>query len=304
MIYNLSGRTDLIAFYYPWLINRLQAGFVDVRHPFDQHRVLRYSLKPEDVDAFVICTKNPLPLLRQPEPFQPYAVLLQVTITPYGKDLEPNVPRKKEIIEALRPLAGLFGRENLAVRYDPIIVNQKYTLAQHEKSFEHLIGLLHDVVNTFIISFVDEYQNTKKHHIQALTPAEIAYLGCAFGRIAQKYGVRVQTCGEAVDLSQVGIVRGNCIDPVDLARLTGKKLDWVKEKPKRPACHCADYRDIGAYNCCLHFCRYCYANYDEDQIWQRYRQHRPQSSLLIGELAADDEVIVVRPQARQITLFE
>ena len=35
MILNISGRTDIVAFYSDWLINRLKEGFVDVRNPFN-----------------------------------------------------------------------------------------------------------------------------------------------------------------------------------------------------------------------------------------------------------------------------
>lgn len=35
MILNVSSRTDIIAFYEKWLIKRVEAGFVDVRNPFN-----------------------------------------------------------------------------------------------------------------------------------------------------------------------------------------------------------------------------------------------------------------------------
>lgn len=34
MLLNVSGRTDIVAFYTPWFINRYKEGFVDVRNPF------------------------------------------------------------------------------------------------------------------------------------------------------------------------------------------------------------------------------------------------------------------------------
>lgn len=33
MILNVSGRTDIVAFYTKWFMKRMQEGFVDVRNP-------------------------------------------------------------------------------------------------------------------------------------------------------------------------------------------------------------------------------------------------------------------------------
>lgn len=51
--------------------------------------------------------------------------------------------------------------------------------------------------------------------------------------------------------------------------------------------------DIGVYNSCKHFCKYCYANYDENKVKVNFRNHDPNSSLLIGKIEKDD-VIKVR----------
>ena len=58
MILNVSGRTDIVAFYTPWFINRLKEGFVDVRNPFNPKLISRINF--DDVDAIMFCTKNPL----------------------------------------------------------------------------------------------------------------------------------------------------------------------------------------------------------------------------------------------------
>ena len=45
----VSGRTDVVAFYTPWFINRYKEGFLDVRNPFYYKNISRVYFK--DVDA-------------------------------------------------------------------------------------------------------------------------------------------------------------------------------------------------------------------------------------------------------------
>ena len=63
MILQTGMRTDIPAFYTPWLLNRLKAGFVLVRSPYAPGKVTRYSLSPSVVDLIGFCTKNPRPML-------------------------------------------------------------------------------------------------------------------------------------------------------------------------------------------------------------------------------------------------
>ena len=48
--------------------------------------------------------------------------------------------------------------------------------------------------------------------------------------------------------------------------------------------------DIGAYNSCAHFCRYCYANYDRQAVMENMKRHDPESPFLIGNLMPFDKV--------------
>ena len=58
MILNVSGRTDVVAFYSKWFMNRYREGYIDVRNPFNPNLVSRINFS--DVDAIFFCTKNPL----------------------------------------------------------------------------------------------------------------------------------------------------------------------------------------------------------------------------------------------------
>ncbi len=62
MILNVSGRTDIVAFYLEWFMNRSKEGFVDVRNSYNSKLVSR--IRFENVDAILFCTKNPIPILK------------------------------------------------------------------------------------------------------------------------------------------------------------------------------------------------------------------------------------------------
>ena len=54
-----------------------------------------YSLSPEVVDLIAFCTQNPPLMLLFLDALKPYGQYWFVTITPYGRDIEPNVPDKE-----------------------------------------------------------------------------------------------------------------------------------------------------------------------------------------------------------------
>ena len=77
-------------------------------------------------------------------------------------------------------------------------------------------------------------------------------------------------------------------------KLTGKKYKkWYARK--NVPCKCVEMVDIGVYNSCKHFCKYCYANFDEKKVNENYLKHNPNSSLLIGNLEEDD-IIKIRKE--------
>ena len=279
MILNVSGRTD-IAFYSEWFMNRYKEGYVDVRNPFYPQKVSRIYF--EDVDALLFCTKNPLPIIPYLDKIDK-PILFHVTLTPYHKDLEPNVIPKGRIIEGIKKVSEIVGPDYTYVRYDPIIINERYTIDYHLQSFDKMCHLLKGYVKHIIISFVDDYKNVNRHQqelkIKTLTDEDYQRIGEGFSKSAKACGMSVQTCAEEHDLTEYGFIKGECLSHTLAFKLTGKTgfKTW-KERP----CHCVSMVDIGVYNSCLHFCKYCYANYDEQQVKENYHNHDPNSSLLVG----------------------
>ena len=144
MILNVSGRTDIVAFYSDWFMNRYNEGFVDVRNPFNPKLVSRIYFS--DVDLIFFCTKNPLPIVDKISKIDK-PILFHVTLTPYLKDIEPNVIPKGKIINAIKKISNIIGKENIYVRYDPIFVNDKYTIEYHIKEFDKMCTLLNGYTN-------------------------------------------------------------------------------------------------------------------------------------------------------------
>lgn len=291
MILNASGRTDIIAFYSDWFFQRMKEGYLDVRNPFYPKQVSRIFFS--SVDAIVFCTKNPIPLLSHLDEIK-VPFVLQVTLTGYGKDIEPFVPDKKKIILALQEVSKKIGRENVFVRYDPIFLNKKYTVSYHIRSFRKLVAFLAPFVSCFIISFLDDYKNVNYHQkeLQTIPFKEEDYkqIGIAFSMIAKEHQVKVQTCAEKRNLTEYGFSKGSCVDLSLAYRLTGKSK-WKKwSARKNKFCECVQMVDVGVYNTCGHFCRYCYANYDEKKVSENRKKHFLDSSLLIGRLEQDDIV--------------
>lgn len=293
MILFASGRTDIPAFYSNWFINRVKAGFVDVRNPFNQNLVSRINFS--DVDLIMFCSKNPLPMIDKLKMLK-VPVLFHVTITPYSKDVEPNIPDKRLIIEGLKKLSLVLGIDNVVLRYDPIFLSDKYNVDYHIRVFDKLCKNLNGYVNKIIVSFMDEYKNVRSNKnilkYRTFTREDYKKIGEAFSKSAMDNGMSVQTCFEDEDLTEYGFVKGECLSHELAYILTGKKFKSSNVR-KEKKCECVQMVDIGDYNSCMHMCKYCYANYDEKAVSSNFKMHDDNSSLLIGSVQSDD-VIKVR----------
>lgn len=283
MIINASGRTDIVAYYMNWFVNRWNEGYFDVRNPFNPKLVSRIFVS--DVDMIVFCTKNPLPLLDTIHLFS-VPIQLQVTITGYFKDMEPQVPDKGEIIACIQKLSSYLGKENVCVRYDPILLNSKYDVDYHIRAFNKLCTILKGYVSKMIVSFVDDYKNVRNNHLDYHEPSNVEYL--KLKEAFEKNDMKIVSCME--NKYHIGDEKDCCISIKYAFERTGK---FFKEWKARD-CHCVNMVDVGAYNSCLHGCKYCYANFDSKKIVSNYKMHDVNSSLLIGHLNLDDQVKIRR----------
>lgn len=295
MILNVSGRTDIVAFYSKWFLNRLKEGYVDVRNPFNPNLVSRINF--DDVDLILFCTKNPIPIVDKLGDIKiPY--IFHVTITPYKDDIEPNLPSKSKKIEAVKKISTRVGIDNIYVRYDPIFISEKYNIEYHIKAFTKLCSLLKGYVKTIIVSFIDNYKNVRKNlpylKYRSFTEEDYKLIGENFSKIAKDNNMVIQTCFEERNLTEYGFIKGECMSKELAFKLTGKTYKkWQARKGN--ACNCVELVDIGVYNSCNHLCKYCYANYDESKVKENINNHDINSSLLIGHINSDD---IIKPRKK------
>ena len=104
MIINTGMRTDIPACYSDWFFRRIREKYVLVRNPYYPQQVTRYRLTPDVVDCLAFCTKNPEPMLGRLDEISVFPQFWFVTITPYGKEIEPQVPDKRKVLESFRVL--------------------------------------------------------------------------------------------------------------------------------------------------------------------------------------------------------
>lgn len=312
MIISASRRTDIPTYYADWFINRIHEGYVYVRNPMNTHQISHVSLSPDVVDGIVFWTKNPIPMIPKLRELKDYMYYFQFTLNSYGKDVEANVPNKNDvIIPAFRELSRNIGPERVIWRYDPIFLNQKYTIDYHVHYFEEIAKRLRGFTEKCVISFIDLYRNTKQNtkgmDICPLSDAEMYEIARKLVEIANKYGITIESCAEKINLEQFGIGHGHCIDCNLFERLLGYSLSLEKDKNQREECGCMASIDIGMYNTCKNGCRYCYANYSNTTVDKRYNDHDATSPLISG-CVQNDDVVKIRNMKSckncQMRLFE
>ena len=293
MIINTGGRTDTVQYFTPWLLKRFAEGYVYSRNPLFQNKVTRYELTPDKVDCVQFCSKNYEPILDHLQPIiSRFPTYFHYTITAYGKDVEPGVPTIEKSMETLKKLSAIVGRQRLAWRYDPVLLTDKYTIDRHLGTFESMAKELTPYVDRCIFSFVEMYKKVEVNmpELIPLSVEDMDILARGFGEIAAKYGLYMQTCGNNGDYSRFGIHSSGCMTLDMIGQANDIEFRNLKHKGMRQGCGCIETLDIGAYDTCLNGCKYCYANKRPQKAVENYKDHDPDSPLLLGHLK-DTEVI-------------
>ncbi|WP_323735972.1 DUF1848 domain-containing protein [Methanosphaera sp. ISO3-F5] len=293
MIFNVSGRTDIVNYYTPWFLNRLDEGFVYTRNPYNPKQLTKYDLSTSKVDAFIFCSKNYEPILDDIQEIDSkYPIYCHYTITGYGNDIEANVPSIDESIDTLISLSEIIGFKKISWRYDPIFLTEKYDINHHLDTFRYMSSRLDGHISSCIFSFIDMYQKVIKNmpgvsgvdlddKIKLLEGLSSIVKGCSF---------RLQCCAVGDEYADYGIHRSGCVTSKILEDSNNLRFKNVKHTGSREGCMCIPWRDFGQYDSCPNACKYCYANKNPLVAKRNFKLHDSSSPLLIGDVLEDDVV--------------
>lgn len=312
MILSVSRRTDVPNYYSEWFINRIRQGYLYVRNPMNPHQISKIDLSPDVVDCIVFWTKNPEKMIDQLDYLRDYVFYFQFTLTGYGDDVEPGIPNKRDqIISIFQRLSKKIGKQKVIWRYDPIFISKKYTMDYHLKAFEEIASNLADYTEKVVISYIDLYakthRNTNGLDIEEMTNESMINLAKQMKETALRHNLIIETCAEQIDLQDIGIQHGSCIDKKLIEKLVGCKLIGEKDKNQRNECGCLESVEVGTYNTCSNGCKYCYANFNDEIVKENLKLYNVESPLLCGNVGLEDKITdrkVKSIKNSQISLFD
>lgn len=296
MIISASRRTDIPAFYAPWFMNRIRAGFCTVPNPFNRNQVSHVSLLPQDVDVIVFWTRNVRPLLAHLSDLdnRGYRYYVQYTILDNPRLVDQNTPPVAQAIAAFQALAAHVGPQRVIWRYDPIVLSKQTNTAFHLERYAWIAERLAGCTTRSVISVLDRYKKAEARlrsvaeqgiaiaEVPAETWPELAPLMTGLVQIATEHGMEIVSCAEEIDLARYGVRPGKCIDDDYIFAAFGLRVGATKDPGQRAACGCVASRDIGMYDSCLFGCQYCYATSSFDRARANHATHDPLASSLLA----------------------
>ena len=288
-----SRRTDIPAWYTPWFMNRVRAGWCRSSNPFRPSQTYRISLDPASVNAIFFWTRWPAPML----PFLGelsglgHRFVFHVTLTGLPAPLEPGRWSLDERIAAIQALSRLVGRERVWWRYDPIILGELLPPSFHLETFARLSAELAESTSRVTMSLVDWYRKTARRTaaVEGETGAlyrlsgdepEVQDLAAGLAGLARSRGIAPVSCCEP-GFAAAGVPSGACIDGTAVNRIFGTETPSGRDPGQRPHCRCAPSYDIGAASTCPGGCIYCYSTISQTAALANHARHNPNSEFLI-----------------------
>lgn len=211
------------------------------------------------LDGLVLWTKNPEPFLKYIEDLQKKEIpfYFQYTLNDY-RELEPGIPPLEKRIDTFKQLSEAIGKERVIWRFDPVLKTDTLSIDEVLSRFNYLAEQLNAYTERCVFSYVDIYPKISCSGIQAPDTVEMERVARTIGNTCFRYKIKASTCAEQFTVPN--IEHNKCVDVELLNRLSGNKLQYVKDTTQRKTCGCAKSIDIGEYHTCKHRCKYCYAN--------------------------------------------
>jgi hypothetical protein len=289
-IISCSRRTDVPAFYTPWLLDRLRAGYCHTFNPFGG-QVYRVSLAPEDCLALVFWTRNPAQLLPHLAELDArgYRYYFHFTILGYPAAIDTHNPALTASLDTFRRLSERISPRRVRWRYDPILLSTLTHPEYHLERFAAIARALEGYTEHCTFAFVDFYSKTihnlqrvsQRTGIQFYRPAleEQQALAGRLAAIAAAHGMSLNSCCDDALLVN-GVRKNHCIDPALVRELAPSAEALPAFKPTRTDCGCLASVDIGVYDTCVFGCTYCYATHSRAVALRNRRAHDPADSVL------------------------
>lgn len=319
IIVSASRSTDIPAFYADWFLERLKRGYSVWKNPFNGNNgYVSYS----KTRFIVFWSKNPRPLITSG--LLDYLserhinCYVQYSLNNYETErLEPGVPSLDYRIDTFKMLVDKLGMGHVVWRFDPLIMTNKISgntlLHRVSDIAERLKGYTEKLVFSFadILSYKKVKRNLENDNIHYIdwTEEQMKMFASKLAEHNKKWGYRLATCSEKVDLSPYGIEHNKCVDDDLIIRIAYNDrtlMDFLgvriepgatselyepqnivsldngfiavktkknKDGGQRQFCGCIVSKDIGQYNTCAHMCEYCYANTSKEAAIHNYELH-------------------------------
>jgi len=280
IVISASRRTDIPAFYMPWFMDGIDAGFFEVTNPYNR-KIRRVPATAEAVHSIVFWSKNLAPFLQGDfgSKLQERGFRLYFNFTINSESvLEPHVPPLASRLGQLKKLCQRFGADAVTWRFDPIC----FFRDRHGESCDNLRDFptisrqaAACGITRCITSFVDLYPKVirrlaRQTHVTPIDPPleqKIDTLLSLEEELSRR-GIQLHTCCEKHLMDALppncSVTPASCISHELLMQLFGGRLSRKIDAGQRikAGCGCQASSDIGSYHLhpCRHRCLYCYAN--------------------------------------------
>jgi hypothetical protein len=306
VIISASRSTDIPAFYAEWFIHRMKEGYVKWKNPFNG---VPLYVSFDKTRLIIFWTKNAKHMIKHLNYLDERAInyYFQFTLNDYDtEEFEPEVPNVQTRIETFQQLSERIGKEKVIWRFDPLILTDKIGVDELLRKVENIGNQLKNHTNRMVFSFADIHiykkveSNLRHNSIPYQEFDEDGMMEFALGlqQLNKQWQFEIGTCAEQIPLEKYDISHNKCVDDDLMIKLFPNDkvlMDFLgvkitpdlfspgssiiektknnKDKGQRKFCGCIISKDIGEYNTCPHFCKYCYANTSSETVKANYQQY-------------------------------